>query len=183
MSIFGCLTWENMGSHAAEKHLPIMPCMQIFLPLSVTVHINIWMANTAWQSTTQAHFNKSQKRNRRNRLRSNNTTCGQCTWYCMSCNGCQRWITWSRVGMQECQSLIPFIPAWPNTQNAALVWESLWGKELVSPHACDTSRPSYIPLIGFWIHKMPPIRWGDWPSIPSHWLSRRSAADAHFSHL
>lgn len=23
-----------------------------------------------------------------------------------------------------------------------------------------------IPLIGFWIHKIPPIRWGDWPSIP-----------------
>lgn len=27
-----------------------------------------------------------------------------------------------------------------------------------------------IPLIGFCIHKMPPIRWGDWPSIPSHCL-------------
>lgn len=28
--------------------------------------------------------------------------------------------------------------------------------------------PSNIPLIGFWIHKMPPIRCGDWPSIPIH---------------
>ena len=27
----------------------------------------------------------------------------------------------------------------------------------------------YRPLIGFWIHKMPPIRWGDWPSISGHW--------------
>ena len=33
----------------------------------------------------------------------------------------------------------------------------------------SSSTPSSnIPLIGFWIHKMPPIRWGDWPSIPGH---------------
>lgn len=36
----------------------------------------------------------------------------------------------------------------------------------IIPELFAGGKKRHIPLIGFWIHKIPPIRWGDWPSIP-----------------
>ena len=45
-------------------------------------------------------------------------------------------------------------------ESQACMWHSI--------PSSTSSTSSNIPLIGFWIHKMPPIRWGDCPSIPGH---------------
>lgn len=36
----------------------------------------------------------------------------------------------------------------------------------IIPELRARRKSAHIPLIGFWIHKMPPIRWGDRPNIP-----------------
>lgn len=73
--------------------------------------------------------------------------------------------TWSLLCKRVEMSYQTYLRGEIHKQRRSPLKGESWLHSMRGKHAPD------IPLIGFWIHRMPPIRWGDWPSILTHWLS------------